>query len=173
MYSSVRDLLFTRDVKLIDRFQVIAALSGIIAILSIPFMDETYAPVLRMRYDIASGDPERARTARRHLGPDLQLGRWKFIWVNLARPILLLTCSFICFVLSLYMALIYGIYYLMFATFTGICYLTPRHLLFLTEIFTRALHPYLRFRHRNLRSRLSRARGRLHYFRCVCRTVLG
>jgi hypothetical protein len=85
-------------------------------------MDETYAPVVRMRYDMASGDPEKAQNARRHLGPGVQLGRWKFVWINLSRPIILLTRSFICFILNLYMALIYGIYYLMFATFSGMCY---------------------------------------------------
>lgn len=101
--------------------QVIAAISGLLAVLSIPFMHETYAPVLRMKYDLASGHPEKARNARRHLGSQLQLGRWEFLWVNLSRPVILLTRSFICFVLSLYMALIYGIYYLMFATFSGQC----------------------------------------------------
>lgn len=102
---------------------VIAAISGLLAVLSIPFMHETYAPVLRMKYDLASGDPEKAMNARRHLGAEVQLGQWKFLWNNLSRPVLLLTRSFICFVLSLYMALIYGIYYLMFATFTGTCLL--------------------------------------------------
>jgi hypothetical protein len=82
-------------------------------------MDETYAPVIRMKCDLVSGDPEKARDARRHLGPDVQLGRWRFLWINLSRPVVLLTHSFICFVLSLYMALIYSIYYLMFATFSG------------------------------------------------------
>jgi hypothetical protein len=101
--------------------QVIAAISGLLAVLSIPFMDETYAPVLHMKYDLASGDPKKIMNARRHLGPDVQLSRWKFLWINLSRPIVLLTRSFICFVLSLYMALIYGIYYLMFATFSGTC----------------------------------------------------
>jgi len=94
-------------------------------------MDETYAPVVRMRYDEASGDPEKALNARRHLGPDVQLGQWKFLWINLSRPITLLTRSFICFILSLYMALIYGIYYLMFATFSGTCYHTLDRALFL------------------------------------------
>jgi len=101
-------------------FIIIAGLCGILAALSIPFMDETYAPVIRMRRDIASGDPEKVRNARRHLGSDVQLGRWKFLWINLSRPVLLLTRSLICFTLSLYMALIYGIYYLMFATFTDL-----------------------------------------------------
>jgi len=83
-------------------------------------MRETYAPVVRMRCEKASGDPEKAKNARRHLGPEvLQLGQWKFLWTNLSRPVILLTHSLICFVLSLYMALIYGIYYLMFATFSG------------------------------------------------------
>ena len=100
-------------------FQVIAALSGVLAIISIPLMNETYAPVLRMKYDMASGDPEKAKNARRHLGPEVQFGRCNFLWLNLSRPVMLLTHSFICFVLSLYMALIYGIYYLMFATFSG------------------------------------------------------
>jgi len=99
--------------------KVIAALSGLLAILSIPFMVESYAPVVRMKCDIASGDPEKVGNARRHLGPDIQLGQWKFVWINLLRPVMLLTHSLICFVLSLYMAFVYGIYYLMFATFSG------------------------------------------------------
>ena len=115
-----------------DPIQVIATLSGILAILSIPFMHETYAPVIRMRYEMASGDPEKARNARRHLGPDVQLGKWRFLWINLSRPVLLLTRSFICFVLSLYMALIYAIYYLMFATFSGTCHPSLDRALFLT-----------------------------------------
>ena len=68
---------------------------------------------------MASGDPEKARNARRHLGSDVQLGHWRFLWSNLSRPVIFLTRSLICFSLSLYMALIYGIYYLMFATFSG------------------------------------------------------
>jgi len=39
------------------------------------------------------------------------------LWDNLARPITLLFQSTICFILSLYMAFMYGIFYLMFATF--------------------------------------------------------
>ena len=90
-------------------------------------MDETYAPVLRMKHDLASGDPEKARNAHRHLGQEVQLGRWAYLWINLSRPVVLLTRSFICFVLSLYMALIYGIYYLMFATFSGVLTYIPPH----------------------------------------------
>lgn len=117
--SSVRSQLLIRSTKLINPTQVLAAVSGVLAVVSIPFMDETYAPVLRMKRDLASDDPEKVRNARRHLGSGVQLGQWKFLWINLSRPVILLTRSFICFVLSLYMALIYGIYYLMFATFSG------------------------------------------------------
>lgn len=85
-----------------------------------------------MKYDIASGDPEKARNARYHLGPEVQLGQWKFLWINLSRPVMLLTHSLICFVLSLYVAFIYGIYYLMFATFSGTCYPMLARSLFLT-----------------------------------------
>lgn len=116
--------------------RVIAAISGVLAVLSIPFMHETYAPVLRMKSDLASGEVDKVRNARRHLGPDVQLGQWKFLWINLSRPIILLTRSFICFVLSLYMALIYGIYYLMFATFSGTCGPTFFCVLFLTSAST-------------------------------------
>ena len=120
--------------------QVIAAISGFLAVLSIPFMDETYAPVLHMKHDLASGEPKKIRNARRHLGTDVQLGQWKFLWTNLSRPIILLTRSFICFVLSLYMALIYGIYYLMFATFSGtrepMLFCAPFLTLVSTELFS-------------------------------------
>ena len=93
-------------------------------------MHETYAPVIRMRRDLASGEPSKIRNARRHLGSNAQLGRWKCLWINLSRPVILLTRSFICFILSLYMALVYGIYYLMFATFSGMFEPTPFCVLF-------------------------------------------
>ncbi|KXN81467.1 hypothetical protein AN958_04548 [Leucoagaricus sp. SymC.cos] len=43
--------------------------------------------------------------------------RFKYFVTNLGRPIVLLFRSFICFILSLYTALVYGIYYLLFSTF--------------------------------------------------------
>ncbi|KAL9710228.1 hypothetical protein Ac2012v2_006524 [Leucoagaricus gongylophorus] len=42
----------------------------------------------------------------------------KKIWLNLSRAAALLTRSFVCFILSLYNAFMYGVYYLMFTTFT-------------------------------------------------------
>ena len=121
--------------------KVLAALSGLLAVLSVPIMDETYAPVLRMRRDLASDDERKRMNARRHLGSAAQLSRWEHLWMNLSRPIILLTRSFICFILSLYMALIYGIFYLMFATFSGTCESTLFSTLILmlasSDLFTR------------------------------------
>ncbi|KAH7887863.1 multidrug resistance protein 4 [Phlebopus sp. FC_14] len=97
-------------------FWVIVALCGLGALLAVPLLRETYAPVIRFRRDKRVPDPE--KTAEIH--PDLTLqnsSKWHYLWVNLMRPMILLTQSFICFILSLYMALMYGIYYLMFATF--------------------------------------------------------
>ncbi|KAH7924032.1 MFS general substrate transporter [Leucogyrophana mollusca] len=97
-------------------FYIIVGLCGAASILAIPFLRETYAPVIRLRRDKSARDPEAAAAAH----PNLVLhhtGKWQYLWINLSRPVILLTQSFICFVLSLYMALMYGIYYLMFATF--------------------------------------------------------
>lgn len=96
-------------------FYVVIAICGIAAVLGIPFMRESYAPVIRLRREKMTTDLEKvpghpALVAHR-------MGKWAYLWINLKRPITLLTRSFICFVLSLYMALIYGIYYLMFSTF--------------------------------------------------------
>ncbi|KAF8558851.1 MFS general substrate transporter [Imleria badia] len=91
-------------------FYVIVALCGFASILAIPLFRETYAPVIRKRLR-ARGDLEKEV-------PNAEsLDRLGYLWLNLKRPVILLTRSFICFILSLYMALIYGIYYLMFATF--------------------------------------------------------
>ncbi|KAG8962716.1 hypothetical protein FRC03_003870 [Tulasnella sp. 419] len=43
---------------------------------------------------------------------------WEVLSVNLSRPIILLTTNFICFILALYQAIIYGFLYLIFTTFT-------------------------------------------------------
>ncbi|KAG1755713.1 major facilitator superfamily domain-containing protein [Suillus lakei] len=97
-------------------FYVIAAISGVAAILGIPFMRETYAPVIRLRLNNVALDPEKTSVGHPALTAH-HMGKWSYLWVNLKRPVILLTRSFICFILSLYMALIYGIYFLLFATF--------------------------------------------------------
>ncbi len=85
-------------------FVVISALCGVAAVLGIPFLRETYSPVIRLRLAQKSSDPEKTAKMHPHLvqnhGSALHL-----IWVNLARPFILLTRSFVCFILSLYMAL--------------------------------------------------------------------
>ncbi|KZT12824.1 multidrug resistance protein 4 [Laetiporus sulphureus 93-53] len=97
-------------------FIVIAALCGVAAVCGIPLLRETYHPIIRLRRAKRSGDPEEAARMHPHL---LQEHGSKLhrIWVDMSRPFILLTRSYVCFLLSLYMALMYGIYYLMFTTF--------------------------------------------------------
>ncbi|KZT65998.1 MFS general substrate transporter [Daedalea quercina L-15889] len=97
-------------------FVVIAALCGVGAACGIPFLRETYHPVIRLRRAKRAADPEKAAMAHPHLIEE-HAGKWHRIYVDLSRPFILLTRSYVCFLLSLYMALIYGIYYLMFTTF--------------------------------------------------------
>lgn len=78
-------------------FYVIVALCGATSILAIPFLRETYAPVIRRRLHGAELERENTITPRQD-----RLGH---LWINLKRPIILLTRSFICFILSLYLAL--------------------------------------------------------------------
>ncbi|OJA12253.1 hypothetical protein AZE42_04088 [Rhizopogon vesiculosus] len=94
-------------------FYIIAALAGVCALFAIPLLRETYAPVIRLRLYKVAPDPEKAASG----SPALTMGKWAYIWINLKRPVIIITHSFICFILSLYMALMYGIYYLMFTTF--------------------------------------------------------
>lgn len=122
-------------------FIVIVGFTGVGLLIGIPFLRETYAPVIRLRRARAMNDHEMA--AKVH--PDVAAsdrGATHLIWINLSRPIMLL-CSLVCFMLSLYMSLyvpelnsivaprwiteitylaysMYGIFYLMFTTFPSI-----------------------------------------------------
>ncbi|KAI6047302.1 major facilitator superfamily domain-containing protein [Pisolithus marmoratus] len=100
-------------------FYLIAGLSGIAAVLAIPLLGETYAPVIRLRNAKHPMDPEK-KAIPHTSAPEVPVNKWNYLWANITRPLLILTRSFICFVLSLYMALMYGIYYLMFATFPNL-----------------------------------------------------
>ncbi|KAG2146699.1 major facilitator superfamily domain-containing protein [Suillus clintonianus] len=95
-------------------FYVIVAISAVAAILGIFLVRETYAPIIRLRLDNLVSDPEKPAT--RYPALPHGMGKWAYLWLNLKRPVILLTRSLICFMLSLYMALS-SIYYLMFATF--------------------------------------------------------
>ncbi|KAI0775982.1 multidrug resistance protein 4 [Trametes elegans] len=104
-------------------FVIIGALAFLSGVIGIPFLRETYHPVIRLRRAKKSGDPEKAAKAHPHLIAE-HGSKLHRLWVDMTRPFILLTRSIICFLLSAYMALMYGIYYLMFAifpeVFTGI-----------------------------------------------------
>ncbi|PIL37274.1 MFS general substrate transporter [Ganoderma sinense ZZ0214-1] len=100
-------------------FVVIAGLCLIAAVFGIPFLRETYHPVIRLRRAKKSADPETAAHLHPHLMQEHSGGLHR-LWVDMTRPFILLTRSIICFLLSAYMALMYGIYYLMFAVFPDV-----------------------------------------------------
>ena len=74
---------------------------GVASLVGIPFLKETYAPVIRLRSAARLADPE-VIAGRRPVSRETQL---HVLWVNLTRPLIILTRSLICFMLSLYMAL--------------------------------------------------------------------
>jgi hypothetical protein len=85
-------------------FYVVAAVCGAAALLGIPFLRESYAPVIRLRRQKMTRDLEKA-AGRDPLLSVPQMNKWLYLWINLKRPVILLTRSFICFILSLYVAL--------------------------------------------------------------------
>lgn len=99
-------------------FIVIVAFSGLCALLAVPFLRETYAPVIwrRLQRSQQSADPEKGPVAPVSSGPSTN-DKLRYMWLNLSRPVVLLCTNLVCFMLSLYMAFVSGIYYLMFATF--------------------------------------------------------
>ncbi|KAJ7129185.1 major facilitator superfamily domain-containing protein [Mycena epipterygia] len=98
-------------------FIIVAGLGGIASAVGIPLLRETYAPILRLRKAKKSGDPEKAALNHPVLVAQ-HSSKLHYLWINLSRPATLLFGSLVCFMLSLYMAFIYGIYYLMFTTFS-------------------------------------------------------
>ncbi|CAE6526256.1 unnamed protein product [Rhizoctonia solani] len=93
----------TQDIGYKWVFKIISIAAGAATIFGIPLLQETYAPILRRRY----GYPD--------LTPRGSLS--EVLLESLVRPLQLLTRSMVCFALSLYMAIIYGLLYLMFVTF--------------------------------------------------------
>ncbi|KAK1811929.1 hypothetical protein LTR12_013716 [Friedmanniomyces endolithicus] len=97
-------------------FWVIAIATGAVTIAGFFFMRETYAPVILER---------RAKRLRKETGnPDLRsklaidLPPKTLFLRAIVRPTKLLFLSPICALMSLYMAVVYGILYLLFTTFT-------------------------------------------------------
>lgn len=85
-------------------FIIISCLCGVCALIGIPLLRETYAPVIRLGLAKKSADPEKAAKAHPALA-SAHGSMWRIIWLNLSRPAIMLTRSFICFILSAYMAL--------------------------------------------------------------------
>lgn len=77
---------------------------GLVSLVGIPLLEETYAPVIRLRRAAKSGDPEKQAAAHPHLLQE-HGSKLHVLWINLYRPVHLLFNSLVCFVLSLYMAL--------------------------------------------------------------------
>ncbi|KAG2065935.1 multidrug resistance protein 4, partial [Suillus decipiens] len=101
------------SVGILNVFYVIVGICGVVTVLGFLLMRESYAPVIRLRREQRYTDLERAVTVH----PTFAMNKWAYLWMSIKRPIMIMTHSFICFMLSLYMALIFGIYYMMFTTF--------------------------------------------------------
>ncbi|KAL5527636.1 hypothetical protein ACEPAG_6437 [Sanghuangporus baumii] len=98
-------------------FIIIAIASAVGGCFGIMFLQETYAPLIRIRRAKQQIEQTGEKTLEHHVLLDQDKDFAHVMWVNMTRPFALLFGSFICFILSLYMGLIYGYYYLMFATF--------------------------------------------------------
>ena len=97
-------------------FWVLAIAVGVIAIAALFFMRETYAPTILER---------RAKRLRKETGnPNLRsklaidLPPRQLFMQSITRPMKLLLLSPICTLMSLYMAIVYAILYILFTTFT-------------------------------------------------------
>lgn len=98
-------------------FKVIAIFSGLGAVIGTLALEETYAPIIQIK----RAQRYIKETGQKSYEHDILLEAHKdfghVLAVNMTRPFVLLFRSFVCFILSLYMGLMYGYYYLMFATF--------------------------------------------------------
>ncbi|KAF8143472.1 major facilitator superfamily domain-containing protein [Mycena galopus ATCC 62051] len=81
---------------------------------------ETYAPLIRLRLAEKHADPEKAALEVTALANEEHSNKLYRLWINLSRPAVMQFGSSVCFLLSLYMAFMYGIYYLMFTTFSAL-----------------------------------------------------
>ncbi|KAJ6615652.1 multidrug resistance protein 4 [Mycena sp. CBHHK59/15] len=98
-------------------FIIVGAACGVASLVGIPLLRETYSPVIRLRIAKKSADPEKAALGHPVLLKE-HTSKLHYLWINISRPAMLLFGSLVCFMLSLYMAFMYGIYYLMFTTFS-------------------------------------------------------
>ncbi|KAF5320591.1 hypothetical protein D9611_013751 [Ephemerocybe angulata] len=98
----VRDTFSLMLGEIEGRYSVLCA---ILSVIGIPLLRETYAPVIRWKRAIKEGNVEVAE----RLNPSVLAAhggtKSQVIWTNLSRPVVLLTRSYVCFLLSLYQAL--------------------------------------------------------------------
>ncbi|KAI9743782.1 MAG: hypothetical protein M1818_002516 [Claussenomyces sp. TS43310] len=97
-------------------FWVITMVSGLLTILCLFFMRESYAPYLLKRKVARL----RKETGNMELRSKLDIGLSPkdLFWISIARPIKMLIFSPIVFTLSLYMGISYAYMYILFTTFT-------------------------------------------------------
>ncbi|KAH9994106.1 multidrug resistance protein 4 [Russula compacta] len=99
-------------------FVLVAGVSAIASVIGMLMYRESYAPVIRRRIAQEMTETGIEVEKQSHL-PPVHEDRLDYLFINLKRPFVLLTRSITCFVLSVYMAFIYGIYYLMITTIPG------------------------------------------------------
>lgn len=95
---------FARRIRLFYLFLSLQVTCGACGSIGIPLLRETYGPVIRLRRVAKYVDTEMAARAHAHLVQE-RGSKLHVLWINLSRPIYLLTHSLICFILSLYVAL--------------------------------------------------------------------
>jgi len=78
--------------------------NGITTAIGTPFLRETYAPTLRYRIALESGDLEKARRLEPAVLAAPGLSKTGVIVSNMTRSVTLLTRSWICFLFGLYQA---------------------------------------------------------------------
>jgi len=94
-------------------FLIMGGLCGVASLIGIPCLNETYPPVIRLNQAKRASGTDNVTWTHSHANEPT----WHILWVNLSRPVRLLFGSFICFILSLYLAMVYGINLLIIATF--------------------------------------------------------
>ncbi|KIJ30489.1 hypothetical protein M422DRAFT_187149 [Sphaerobolus stellatus SS14] len=99
-------------------FILLSILAGVASVIAIPILEETYAPIVKERFAVtsAAADPDNEKGSP-FIAPSKRPAFRDTILTDIQRPFTLLTRSLICFMLSFYMALIYGYLYLLFTTF--------------------------------------------------------
>ncbi|KAF8516470.1 major facilitator superfamily domain-containing protein [Hysterangium stoloniferum] len=100
-------------------FAVLTVAAGVAILVGIPLLEETYNPLVKQRWQRKVERDSEAmgvkQTVDLSIPPPPKFS--ESIRENLSRPLILLTRSLTCFMLSLYVALLYGYLYLMFTTF--------------------------------------------------------